>query len=691
MASEQPVALHESADRSEGMALTPEMVHLQKEREKVDFSVEELTNIFDGGPATTKERRETEQLLLSDPELRTPVTSCMTREQRFVDGMKRTVYFVKNFCKRHGWSVDDKRQRYLDRVSPGEISMPIHRGVFIPCLLSFGSEEQVKKWYALSAELYVIGTYAQTELGHGTFLRGLETTATYDAATQEFIINSPTITASKWWPGDLGKTANHALVMANLVLDGKGMGMHPFIVQIRSMDTHLPLPGVQVGDIGDKLAFEQVDNGFLHMTNLRIPRENLLSKNSEVRPDGTYEIKGNPLLTYGSMVRLRVIMLQYTILSPFAKACTIAVRYSTVRCQGRLTRRSDNSVPELPVMDYVTQQHKVIPQVAKQYAMYFAASHLLKFYNDALVEFEAGDLTKLPQLHGLSAGMKAFVTEEASSGIEICRRACGGHGYANSSGIGQLYRSVVAGCTYEGENTVMYLQSAGVVMKSLTDSDSSSELTAYLDGLATNSEFNLPKVDFSSVEYLVKCFQKRSRFCLKSVADKLQALVGSGKKHADAFNMLSVQLVNVAKAHIQQHIVTSFAHVVATLECSSALRQVLTDLLLLYALHGINDNLADFIMACNFTPEMVADCFTAEMTQLDKLRHNVLGLVDAYDYRDEAMQSCLGCYDGNVYERLFQYVKNVPFNQTEVHEPTYAILKPYLHTGRDLLQSESKL
>lgn len=41
----------------------------------------------------------------------------------------------------------------------------------------------------------------QTELGHGTFIRGLETTATYDPKTQEYIINSPTLTSYKWWPG----------------------------------------------------------------------------------------------------------------------------------------------------------------------------------------------------------------------------------------------------------------------------------------------------------------------------------------------------------------------------------------------------------------------------------------------------------------------------------------------------------
>lgn len=43
--------------------------------------------------------------------------------------------------------------------------------------------------------------FFQTELGHGTFLRGLETTATYDPSTEEFVLNSPTLTSYKWWPG----------------------------------------------------------------------------------------------------------------------------------------------------------------------------------------------------------------------------------------------------------------------------------------------------------------------------------------------------------------------------------------------------------------------------------------------------------------------------------------------------------
>ena len=107
----------------------------------------------------------------------------------------------------------------------------------------WGTDEQKKHWNHLVKEKAIIGTYVQTELGHGTFLRGLETTATYDKSTQEFVIHSPTLTATKFWPGNSGHSANHALVMANLIVDGKDHGMHAFIVQLRSLEDYTHMPG----------------------------------------------------------------------------------------------------------------------------------------------------------------------------------------------------------------------------------------------------------------------------------------------------------------------------------------------------------------------------------------------------------------------------------------------------------------
>jgi acyl-CoA oxidase len=104
----------------------------------------------------------------------------------------------------------------------------------------------------LARDFRIIGTYAQTELGHGTYVRGLETTATYDKKTQEFVLNSPTLTSTKWWPGGLGLTSTHCVVMARLIIDEKDYGVHAFLVQLRSLDDHKRLPGITGGDIGPK-------------------------------------------------------------------------------------------------------------------------------------------------------------------------------------------------------------------------------------------------------------------------------------------------------------------------------------------------------------------------------------------------------------------------------------------------------
>jgi len=69
------------------------------------------------------------------------------------------------------------------------------------------------------------GTYAQTELGHGSNVAALETTATYDIKKEQFIINSPTLTSTKYWPGGLGLYCTHAIVYAKLIIEGKRYGI----------------------------------------------------------------------------------------------------------------------------------------------------------------------------------------------------------------------------------------------------------------------------------------------------------------------------------------------------------------------------------------------------------------------------------------------------------------------------------
>lgn len=123
---------------------------------------------------------------------------------------------------------------WLQGLSPG---IGLHYSMFLAAVSAMGSEEQIKFWMPLIADHKILGCYAQTELGHGSDVSRLETLATLDKSTDEFIINSPTLTSTKFWPGDLGRSTSHAVVFARLKIDENDFGVQPFMVQLRDLNT----------------------------------------------------------------------------------------------------------------------------------------------------------------------------------------------------------------------------------------------------------------------------------------------------------------------------------------------------------------------------------------------------------------------------------------------------------------------
>jgi acyl-CoA oxidase len=233
-----------------------------------------------------------------------------------------------------------------------------------PVITAQGTPRQQATWLQRVHNYDITGTYAQTELGHGTFIRGLETTAHYDPTTQEFVINRPTLTSYKWWPGGLGLTANYAVVVAQLYTQGVHRGIHLFIVQVRNEETHEPLPGIE---IGTKIGMHTVNNGFLRFDKVRIPREHMLMKHSKVLEDGSYIKSANEKLAYGGMTLVRVFIVDFAA-SLLTKACTIAIRYSAVRRQSEMKPGE----PEPQILDYRTQQYKLFPMLAACFAQKFS-------------------------------------------------------------------------------------------------------------------------------------------------------------------------------------------------------------------------------------------------------------------------------------------------------------------------------
>ena len=91
----------------------------------------------------------------------------------------------------------------------------------------------------------------------------LETTATLDLTTDEFVIHTPSVKATKFWPGGLGISSTHAVVFARCIVDGNDYGVQAFMVQIRSLDDHRVKPGLEIGELGTKLGYNSMDNGYL--------------------------------------------------------------------------------------------------------------------------------------------------------------------------------------------------------------------------------------------------------------------------------------------------------------------------------------------------------------------------------------------------------------------------------------------
>lgn len=133
-----------------------------------------------------------------------------------------------------------------------------------------------------------IGCFGLTEFGHGSNVRDIKTMATYDEVHKEFVLNSPSFEAYKWWIGGAGKSANMACIMAQLYVKGICHGVHAFLVPLRNKKDNIPYPGVMIGDCGPKLGNENIDNGFIGFNNYRIPREALLDRFSQVSEEGVF-------------------------------------------------------------------------------------------------------------------------------------------------------------------------------------------------------------------------------------------------------------------------------------------------------------------------------------------------------------------------------------------------------------------
>ncbi|XP_075050483.1 peroxisomal acyl-coenzyme A oxidase 3 isoform X2 [Mixophyes fleayi] len=340
--------------------------------------------------------------------------------------------------------------------------------VFAGAVGNAGSERH-ETFLKQTKSMEIFGCFALTELSHGSNTKAIRTTATFDASTKEFLINSPDFEAAKFWVGNMGKNATHAVVYAQLYTsDGQCHGLHSFVVQIRDPKTLLPMPGVMVGDIGNKLGLNGVDNGFAMFYNVRIPHENLLNRNGDVTSGGSYtSIYKDPKqrlgASLGTLSSGRVSIIGMVVVN-LKLAVSIAIRFSATRRQFGPTEKE-----EIPVLEYQLQQWRLIPYLAAAYALdYFSKSFFIN-----LIELQIGILMKDrsprqaelgKEIHALSCAGKPLASWTAQHGAQECREACGGHGFLAMNRLGDIRNDNDPNCTYEGDNNVLLQQTSNYLL-----------------------------------------------------------------------------------------------------------------------------------------------------------------------------------------------------------------------------------
>eukprot|EP00252_Welwitschia_mirabilis_P019483 TRINITY_DN4526_c0_g1_i1.p1 TRINITY_DN4526_c0_g1~~TRINITY_DN4526_c0_g1_i1.p1 ORF type:complete len:562 (+),score=96.10 TRINITY_DN4526_c0_g1_i1:549-2234(+) len=330
------------------------------------------------------------------------------------------------------------------------IKVGVHMHLWGLAIKHLGTERHHKKWLKATEDFAIVGCFAMTELGHGSNVRGIETVTTYDSGTQEFIVTTPCESAQKYWIGGAANDATHTVVFSQLIINGKDEGVHAFIVQLRDRHGNI-CPGIRIADCGHKIGLNGVDNGRIWFDKVRIPQENILNSVADVSPNGEYQsLIDDPdkrfaafmaPLTYGR------ITIAVSAVHEAKVGLATAIRYALSRRAFQLSP----GTPEVLLLDYPAHQRRLLPLLAKTYAMNCAAHDLKTLYWNRTP-------SDIKTIHVLSSGYKAMFTWHNMNTLQECREACGGQGLKTENRIGHLKGEYDVQSTFEGDNNVLMQQ-----------------------------------------------------------------------------------------------------------------------------------------------------------------------------------------------------------------------------------------
>ncbi|MGN6721150.1 MAG: acyl-CoA dehydrogenase family protein, partial [Marmoricola sp.] len=551
----------------------------------------------------------------------------------------------------------------FETIAFGDLSVLVKFGVqfglFGGAIHQLGTKPHHDAWLADIAQARLLGAFAMTETGHGSNVQALGTTATYDPATQEFVIQTPDDEARKDYIGNAARHAQAAAVFAQLIVDGTNHGVHAFFVPLRDKKGKT-LPGIRIEDCGFKLGLNGVDNGRIWFDQVRVPRTNLLNRYGDVSEDGVYSSPiDNPdrrfFTMLGTLVQGRVCVGGGGIAATKV-ALTIATRYADKRRQF-----GPKDQPEIVLLDYGHHQRRLLPLIARTYALHFAQERLARDFAEI---FSAGDSVserRRRALESRAAGTKALATWHATRAIQECREACGGAGYLAVNRLAALKADTDVFTTFEGDNTVL-LQLVGKgrltdlkdefgsldgvamvrfvglqALETIAEKTIARSLVERVRDAATGQDVDEPGGDLHDHEYQLKMLRTREERITASVARRLKAgIEASELDPAEVFSRCQNHLLAAARAHAERITLEAFLTKVDGM-ADGPEKDALSDLASLHALSEIERDRAWWLEHGRLSTERAKAVTRAVDGLCRSLRPLAVDLVDAFAVPQELL------------------------------------------------------
>ena len=521
-------------------------------------------------------------------------------------------------------------------------------GLFGGAIANLGTKRHWDAYLPGMLDGSLLGSFAMTELGHGSDVQSLLTTATYVPETDEIEIHSPGIAARKDYIGNAARDARMAAVFAQLVVDGENHGVHCVLVPIR--DEHgNPLDGVTIGDCGAKMGLRGVDNGELTFDHVRVPRLNLLNRYGTIDDDGRYHSPiENPSRRFftmlGTLVRGRISVAGGAGAAT-RTALTLAVIYGLHRTQFH----TPDGESEVRILDYRGHQRKLLPRLARSFALMLAQNALVEqMHRIASGEETSEDAQR--ELEARAAGIKALTTEHATDTIQVCREACGGAGYMSVNRFADLKADTDVFSTFEGDNTVLLQLVAKGMLTEYKDAFHELDTRgAFFFGARQVTTGVIERtIGGSLIQRLISgspgrdgddaltdrggqldLFEDREKHLLETLAMRLRR---AGEEDADGFaifNDAQPHLLLTARAHIERVVLEAFVAAIDAMPDGES-REIMERVCDLYVMSTIEAERAWFVEHGRLSAQQSKSVIVAVDKLCAGLRPHAQTLVDAF-------------------------------------------------------------